>query len=128
MKLLLDAHVLLWYFSGDPRLSPRCQAVLDDDGNSKWVSIASLWEIAIKVGLGKIQLGQPFDQLFPTLLRKNQINVLTISTGHVSRLLTLPGIHKDPFDRILVAQAASESLMIVTVDANIAKYPISVFW
>jgi PIN domain nuclease of toxin-antitoxin system len=128
MKLLLDAHVLLWYLSGDSRLNPTSLAILDDDRNAKWVSTATLWEIAIKVGLGKIQLGQPFEQLFPMLLRKNEFGILDISIGHLSQLLTLPGIHKDPFDRILVAQAASESLTIMTTDTNIAKYSIPVIW
>jgi PIN domain nuclease of toxin-antitoxin system len=128
MKLLLDAHVLLWYLSGDSRLNPTSLAILDDDRNAKWVSTATLWEIAIKVGLGKIQLGQPFEQLFPMLLRKNEFGILDISIGHLSQLLTLPGIHKDPFDRILVAQAASESLTILTTDTNIAKYSIPVIW
>jgi PIN domain nuclease of toxin-antitoxin system len=128
MNLLLDAHVLLWHFSGDTRLSPKALAVLDDDQHSKWVSIATLWEIAIKVGLGKIQLALPFDQLFPPLLEQNQFGVLGISTGHLSRLLGLPNIHKDPFDRILVAQATAESLTIVTTDSNIARYPVTVLW
>lgn len=128
MNLLLDAHTLLWYFSGDSNLSANALTVLEDDQNSKRVSAATLWEIAIKVGLGKIQLGQPFERVFPPLLERNRIDLLGITASHLSRLLTLPGIHKDPFDRLLVAQASVESLTIVTRDAEIAKYAVPTLW
>jgi PIN domain nuclease of toxin-antitoxin system len=128
MNLLLDAHALLWYLAGDQQLSLPARRALDDQQNQKWVGAATLWEIALKVAIGKPRLSQPFGQLFPELLRQNAIEILPIGVPHLSRLLTLPNLHKDPLDRILVAQASTEHLTLVTRDRQLAGYPVETLW
>ncbi|MBI5384371.1 MAG: type II toxin-antitoxin system VapC family toxin [Verrucomicrobia bacterium] len=128
MKLLLDAHSLIWFLTDDPKLSARAASVLDDASHPRWTSAASLWEIAIKVGLNKLHLGDSFDRLFPEFLERNNIGVLGVELPHLSRLLALPNIYKDPFDRLVVAQAIVENLTLVTCDREITKYPVATLW
>ena len=96
---------LSWFFIGDASLSPTARALIEDESNEKVFSVASLWEIAIKVSIGKLTLSAPFDEIFPSQLSNNGIDLLGITPSHVSALTTPPFHHGDPFDRLLIAQA-----------------------
>lgn len=122
MKLLLDTHLLLWAAGQPERLSKQARRLLSDPGNELLFSAASLWEIAIKRNLGRADF-----KVEPRLLRRglldNGYRELAITSAHVLELDALPAHHKDPFDRILVAQALSEGITLLTVDPMVAKYP-----
>lgn len=122
MKLLLDTHLLLWAAGQPERLSKQARRLLSDPANELLFSAASLWEIAIKRNLGRADF-----KVEPRLLRRglldNGYRELAITSAHVLELDALPAHHKDPFDRILVAQALSEGITLLTVDPMVAKYP-----
>jgi PIN domain nuclease of toxin-antitoxin system len=122
MKLLLDTHLLLWAASNPERLSPVARALLDTPENELFFSAASLWEIAIKRGLGRADFKVDARVLRRGLL-DNGYSELPIGSEHAVAIDNLPPIHKDPFDRILVAQATVEGIVLLTVDALVAQYP-----
>ena len=128
MKYLLDTHTLLWFLSGDEKLSGRARLLIDDPSNEKFLSIASLWEIAIKAGLGKIDLDKPFEQMFPERLDFNRIRILDITVDSLVKLTTLPFHHRDPFDRLIIAQGLVEGFPIISVDATFDAYGIDREW
>ena len=123
MKLLLDAHALLWFLADDPQLSATARAALMDPANERWLSPISLVEIALKVRLGKLPLSAPFGVLFPAQLAANRVQLYSLEPRHIEPLTTLPFHHKDPFDRLLVAQAVAGKLALVTPDQAIRNYP-----
>ena len=125
MKYLLDTHTLLWFLQGDKKLSDKARQLIDNPRNSKFLSIVSLWEIAIKVSLGKLVLNKPFERLFPEQLYFNRIEVLDITVDSLIKLTTLPFHHRDPFDRLIIAQALVEELPIISADAAFDAYQIS---
>jgi PIN domain nuclease of toxin-antitoxin system len=122
MKLLLDTHLLLWAAGEPRRLSKRARTLIDDSDNELLFSAASLWEVAIKRGLGREDF-----KVDARLLRRglldNGYNELPISSDHVVATESLPPIHKDPFDRVLVAQATVEGITLLTIDSLVAQYP-----
>lgn len=128
MKLLLDTHALLWFLAGDSRLSTDARTAIENLGNTRMFSVASAWEIAIKTSLGKLNLTGPFHELIPDQLWANSIELLPISPSHLNGLLTLPLHHRDPFDRILVSQAITESASVVSADAALDRYGIPRLW
>jgi PIN domain nuclease of toxin-antitoxin system len=128
MRLLLDTHTLLWFIDGSTRLSPRARALIEDEANDIYLSVVSLWEIAIKISLGKLRLTQPFELLVPQQLGLNAITLLDISINHASHVITLPFHHRDPFDRLLIAQAQVEQMPIVGNDPAFDPYPITRMW
>ena len=128
MRLLLDTHAFLWFVIGDTRLSGKAQALIEDESNQRFFSVASLWEIAIKVSIGRLTLSAPFDDIFPSQLVKNGIDLLGITIAHTSALTSLPYHHRDPFDRLLIAQAISEQMQIASVDGAFDAYPIFRLW
>jgi PIN domain nuclease of toxin-antitoxin system len=128
MNLLLDTHVLLWFLVGDRRLTHTARQQIETSENQRWLSIASLWEIAIKTSLGKLQLTRPFDELFPRQLEANAINLLSIQPVHLAQLTRLPFHHKDPFDRLLVAQAITEEMPLLSQDRTLDAYPVKRLW
>ena len=130
MKYLLDTHTLLWFLAGDKKLSHRARQVIGDPNNEKFVSIASLWEIAIKVGLGKLHLAKPFEQMFPERLDFNRIQILDITVDSLIKLTTLPSHreHRDPFDRLIIAQGLAEELPTISVDTGFDAYSIDRIW
>lgn len=126
MKLLLDTHLLLWAAADTPRrLTPTARALLEEESHELLFSAASLWEITIKLGLGRDDF-----QVDPRLLRRGLLDngyiELPVTSAHAVAVDTLPPIHRDPFDRILVAQALVEGLRLVTADQIVAKYPGSI--
>ena len=128
MKYLLDTHALLWFLARDKRLSDRARQFIENPSNEIFLSIVSLWEIAIKVRLGKLPLHRPFEQLFPEELYFNNIELLDTTVDSLIRLNTLPFHHRDPFDRLIIAQGLVEELPIIGVDTAFDAYGISREW
>ncbi len=127
MDLLLDTHALLWFYGGDDLLPKDIGQQIRNPDNRCLVSVASLWEITIKISLGKLIIGTPISTLFE-FLERNQLWVLPIGLPHILRLETLPYHHKDPFDRIIIAQALAEQVPIVTKDLIFSDYGINRQW
>ncbi len=128
MKLLLDAHALLWFLAGSSHLSTTARAGIQDTANTVFVSPATLWEIGIKDSLGKLTLPEPFEQLFPARLDASNIVILPILVPHLHEHRRLPFHHNDPFDRLLIAQALAEDLTLVSCDSEFAPYGVKVLW
>lgn len=128
MKYLLDTHTLLWFLQGDKKLSDKARQLIDSPRNSKFLSITSLWEIAIKVSLGKLVLDKSFERLFPEQLHFNRIQILDITVDSLIKLTTLPFHHRDPFDRLIIAQALVKDFPIIGADATFDAYGISREW
>jgi PIN domain nuclease of toxin-antitoxin system len=128
MTLLLDSHTLLWFLRDDPQLSQTAKGLIEDPDNHKLVSIASCWEIAIKAGLGKMGLTEPSRSLLERELPKNNLELLPITMEHATSVEGIPMHHKDPFDRLLIAQAIIERIPIVSVDSKFDPYPITRLW
>lgn len=123
-RALLDTHAFIWFISGSDRLSGRARELIADRQNALLISSVSLWEIAIKYGLGKLTLQRPFEQLIPDQLRQHEIKILDIEPQHLAALLRLPSHHRDPFDRLIIAQAVTESLPIISVDPLFDSYGV----
>jgi PIN domain nuclease of toxin-antitoxin system len=128
MRLLLDTHTLLWFIAGSASMSAYARSLIEDTANDKFVSIASIWETAIKVSIGKMILSAPFDVLFPHQLQINGFDLLPVKVGHTSVVTTLPFHHRDPFDRLLIAQAIEGKLTLVSVDDVFDDYGITRLW
>ncbi len=124
MNLLIDTHTFLWFVNDDPQLSTGAATLLESD-NSVFLSIASLWEIAIKVSIGKLTLSQPFEQFMPEQLALNDITVLPIRIVDCHQLIGLPFHHRDPFDRIILAQALVEGVPVVSIDTAFDAYAVN---
>ena len=128
MRLLLDTHAFLWFILNDVKLSSAARGLISDPGNAVAVSPASYWELAIKVSLGKYQLGAPFQPFMEQQIAVNRFDVLHILVSHVAVLTTLPLHHRDPFDRLLVAQAMAEQIPLVSGDAALDAYGGKRLW
>jgi PIN domain nuclease of toxin-antitoxin system len=126
--LLLDTHALLWFFWDDPQLSGRAKALIEDAENRKLVSIASCWEIAIKAGLGKLDLGESSRSFLSREISRNNFDLLPIGLDHATMVEGLDSHHHDPFDRLLIAQATVEKLTLVSVDSVFDRYGVSRLW
>ncbi len=124
MRLLLDTHVFLWYILADPRLPAFFLAAIREPANEVYVSAASIWEAVIKHGLGKLPLPAPPAEYLPQQRDAHGITPLPIDEGAMTHLASLPALHRDPFDRVLIAQALQHGLTIATVDAEVAAYLI----
>ncbi len=122
MRLLLDTHILLWTIAESRRLSADARALIGDAGSEVTFSVVSLWEVAIKTGRGRGDFHIDVGSLRRQLL-DNEYAELAVSGAHAVALATLPPLHKDPFDRMLVAQALADGLTLVTTDGAVAKYP-----
>ncbi|AMM40596.1 twitching motility protein PilT [Candidatus Desulfofervidus auxilii] len=128
MRVLLDTHTFLWWISNDTRLSSRALEVISNGNNELLLSAASGWEIAIKVRLGRLQLPYEPERFIPEQLVINAIQSLPIKISHALHTYSLPIYHRDPFDRIIIAQAQLEGLPILTSDPQIAKYKVEIIW
>ena len=131
MKLILDTHTLIWLYQNAPNLSNPARETIDSQDNESFASMAALWEMSIKMGLGKLEIGAPLEKFVAELL-ENGIQILPIETSHVFRYETLPFHHGDPFDRMIVAQALTENFDIVSVDSILDAYlvnsPVKRIW
>lgn len=128
MRLLLDTHTLLWFYLDDPQLSDPAQAAIVDPNNIKLVSPASYWEIAIKLSIQKYTLRVSYEAFLQESIFDNGFVILPIESRHTAALISLPFHHKDPFDRMLIAQAIVEGIPIVSADSKFDQYPITRLW
>ena len=128
VRYLLDTHTLLWFITEDEELSDRARQLILDSNNEIFLSIASLWEIAIKVNIGKLALDKPFNQLFPDELDSHGIEILNITINSLIHLTTLPFHHRDPFDRLIIAQALDEGISVISVDSALDPYGVNREW
>lgn len=121
MEYLLDTHTFLWFINGDAQLSKNAREAIGNPDAIKYISIASFWEIAIKVNLGKLSLDMPYNDLRQQVT-DNGFEILHITFSHTAELISLDLHHRDPFDRIIIAQALSERLILISKDGNFEKY------
>lgn len=128
MKFLADTHAFLWFVTDSPRLSVKTKALLESPDSERWLSIVSLWEIAIKTSLGKLSLAKPFEQFIPEQLARNGFQVLGLTVEHAAKVAALPLHHRDPFDRMLVAQCLVENLPLLSSDEPLDAYGIQRLW
>jgi PIN domain nuclease of toxin-antitoxin system len=128
MRLLLDTHAFIWWDSDPVRLSPTALAACRDRANVLLLSVASVWEMQIKLQLGKLKLDLPLKDVIENQRKANSLEILPIELEHVLALDSLPSPHKDPFDRLLVAQVNLEGLTLVSGDPIFAKYPVTLAW
>jgi len=128
VRLLLDTHAFLWFILADPRLSATALGLITDPLNHKHVSPASYWEIAIKIRLGKYKLSAPFEPFMSDQIARNHFTILPITVEHAAVLTTLPLHHRDPFDRMLVAQTMVEAMRIVSIDSVLDAYGVPRLW
>jgi PIN domain nuclease of toxin-antitoxin system len=128
VNVLVDTHAVLWWLEGSPRLSRKAIAILADAANRRLVSIASLWEISIKLGQGKLPAaGLSLKDIVDELTRQ-QFELRHVEPADLIRMQTLPWLHRDPFDRVLIAQALEDGVPMLTVDGAIARYPVRTTW
>ena len=128
MKLLLDTHTLLWFALGDSQLSAQARGLIDDPAHDMWVSPASYWEIAIKIRLGKYTLPNRYEDFMQKAIVGNGFEVLPIEFKHTAVLTTLPLHHRDPFDRLIIAQAMVEDISVISSDDDFDAYPVRRLW
>ncbi len=129
MSFLLDTSSFLWFIYEERRLSLAAMTLLEDSGNAIYLSLASIWEIAIKANLGRgLELRQPFAEFIDYQLNTNRFQVLNINISHLKQVADLPLIHRDPFDRLLIAQSLAENLPIITNDRAFDAYQIQRVW
>ena len=126
MRLLLDSHVLLWAHGAPDRLR-AARPLLDDTANDLLFSAASAWELAIKVGLGRLTLPEPVDTWVPRRVAALGAQAVPVDVDHATRVAALPPVHRDPFDRILVAQCAAVGATLVSADPVFDRYPVQLF-
>lgn len=128
MRLLLDTHSLLWFIGGNPSLSNHAKNLIEDPKNKKYYSHVNVWEIAIKVSLDKLKLPIPFEILFSSKMEENGFDFLPFSNHHFYQLIKLPYHHRDPFDRLLIAQACAEDFTLLTTDHHFLSYDVKTLW
>lgn len=127
MNLLIDTHILIWYIAGNPSLNPVMTDLLEATENELSISVASLWEIAIKVGKGKLILGIEFHEL-EGILDRLSIQILPILFGDLNVQRTLPFHHTDPFDRLIISQGINQNLVLMSADSAFSNYPVQNIW
>ena len=128
MKILFDTHAFLWWDSEPERLSALALEACTDPSNELYLSIASLWEMQIKIGLGKLLLRLSLESILQHQQSQNSLQILPILPSHIFALASLPSLHKDPFDRLLVSQAGTEGCCLLSSDSFISQYPIDILW
>jgi PIN domain nuclease of toxin-antitoxin system len=128
VRLLLDTQAFLWFVLNDLRLSATARALLTDPNNELLISPASYWEIAIKVSIGKYQVPWPFQDFIDDQIAQNQLTILPITTAHAAAVIPLPFHHRDPFDRLIVAQALVEGIPLVSADPIFDAYGVARLW
>ena len=127
MKYLLDTHALIWYFEDSSDMPVKIANLIDNPMNNKFICSVSLWEIAIKLNIGKLDIKISFDQLIDAISGSDLV-ITQIENDHLKALTGLPVIHKDPFDRLIISTALVGNLTIITVDENIQKYEVPWIW
>lgn len=128
MRLLLDTHAFLWFITDDPKLSATAKSAVADADNEILVSPASYWEVAIKVSIGKYPLSTPYEAFITRGIDDNDFAILPIDPKHTAALTNLPFHHRDPFDRLIIAQAMVEQISVISGDSVFDAYPITRIW
>lgn len=127
-RLLLDTHTFLWWIDDAPQLSTAARRAIGDANTECYLSLASCWEMAIKSSLGKLQLAKPVERFVSEQLAANNFTLLNIELRHAAKIEKMPFHHRDPFDRLLIAQAMTEKLAVVTADKAFAGYGVKIIW
>lgn len=127
MEILLDTHAFIWFINGDDKIPSKPLKIIKNIENRCFVSIVTIWEIAIKYSLGKLELTRNFDDI-SKIMSKNKFEILPITFEHIRKLIELEYIHRDPFDRIIISQGIVENLKILSKDENFKKYPVNIIW
>lgn len=128
MNLLLDTHAFLWFISGDAQLADYARQLIEDSSNRRYLSIASVWEITIKSSLGRLEVPGPPSKLISDYVWANAIELLSITSQHLDVAHGLPYHHKDPFDRLMIAQAMHEGLTLISKDRTLTAYNLPIEW
>lgn len=128
MKLLLDTHALLWFAIGDSRMPIPIRKIIADPAHAIWVSPASHWEIAIKISVGRYVWPTPFNEFLNEAVQGNGFEYLPVTTTHTEMVATMPFHHRDPFDRLMVAQALVEDMEMVSADGVLDQYSVTRHW
>lgn len=128
MRLLLDTHTFLWWVNNDSMLTSAARTAISNERNECFLSIASCWEMAVKTSIGKLRLSTTVERFIPEELANNDIKLLAVDFKHVAKVENLPFLHRDPFDRLLVAQALVEKMTFVTAYAIISDYGVKRIW
>jgi PIN domain nuclease of toxin-antitoxin system len=128
MKYLLDTHSFLWFINNDTSLSQKAKMLIENPQSFIYLSVASVWEMAIKISLNRLEMPSPFASFIDRQLQENDITLLEIKTAHVAVVATLPFHHRDPFDRLLIAQAQNEKIPILGQDKNFDAYDVQRIW
>ncbi len=128
MRVLLDTHTFLWFVLGDARISLPARELIEDVSNEKLISPALYWELAIKISINKYVLNEPYDLFLKRGIQQNGFLILPIEVQHTSALTTLPFHHRDPFDRLMIAQAIVEQIPVISADTAFDAYPVIRLW
>ena len=128
MNLLLDTHTLLWFVLGEAHLNAAARQLIEDATNPKFVSPATYWEIAIKISIGKYALNETYETFIDRAIRQNGFFILPIEPRHTALLINMPFHHRDPFDRLIIAQAIVEGIAIVSADPVFDDYSVQRLW
>lgn len=128
MNLLLDTHSFLWFAAGISQMSAKARTLIEDPANDKFLSLASIGEMGIKISLGKLKVAEPFEEFIPRQLRINEFEMFDIRFDHIARIISLPLHHRDPFDRLLISQSLVENFPIVSIDSIFDSYGAQRLW
>ena len=128
MKVLIDTHAFIWLDTQPEKLSKTAMEICQDTDNELYLSMASIWEMQIKVQLGKLKLKIPLADMLTVQQQENDLNVLNIALTHIYQLQALPLHHNDPFDRLIIAQSVLENMTLISVDEKFKAYDISMLW
>jgi PIN domain nuclease of toxin-antitoxin system len=128
VNILLDTHVFLWFIAENPRLSEPARVLIEAEDSQPFLSMASLWEIAIKISLGKLHLERSYEAFIPQQLALNGIGILNFSLEHIAAIASLPFHHRDPFDRLIAVQSKIEKMTLVSADSSFDLYEIERVW
>jgi PIN domain nuclease of toxin-antitoxin system len=124
MKFLLDTNIFIWFTQGDEKLTDKDRGIIEKNSNEIFLSLVSVWEIAIKYSLGKLEIQRPFKDYIPGILIKNNIQTLDLNFTHIDKMTRLPFYHKDPFDRLIIAQSIVERMTLLYSDSSFKLYPL----
>jgi PIN domain nuclease of toxin-antitoxin system len=128
MKFIADTHAFIWFVTDSPQLSGEAKKAFEASENERVLSVASIWEIAIKASLGRLSFDKPLEQFLPEQFALNHVRLLDISTAHALRVANLPFHHRDPFDRMIIAQSLTENLPVLSKDDAFDAYGIKRIW
>jgi PIN domain nuclease of toxin-antitoxin system len=128
MRVLIDTHIFIWYIQNSERLPSSIATYINDGRNDILLSIASVWEMAIKQSTGKLNLGLPYASFIEEQMRLNSMELLPLRLDHLEVVTTMPFHHRDPFDRLLIAQAMLEDIVIISADSTFSSYPVQRIW